>query len=67
MYITKNTTQEEIKITKTDKRMLRKIKELKQLEREIAELQEQVDDIKSEIKLKLESNNLKKCRLMYLR
>ncbi len=45
-------------MTKTEERMLKKIKELKQLEREITELQEQVDDIKSEIKLKLESNNL---------
>lgn len=45
-------------MTKTEERMLKKIKELKALEREIAELQEQADDIKAEMKLKLESNNL---------
>ena len=45
-------------MTKTEERMLDKIEELKALEKEIAELQEQADDIKAEIKLKLESNNL---------
>ena len=58
VYTIKNTTQEENTMTKTEERMLNKIKELKALEREIAELQEQADDIKAEIKLKLESNNL---------
>lgn len=45
-------------MNKTEERMLKKIKELKELEKQIAELQEEVDDIKAEIKLKLESNNL---------
>lgn len=49
---------EDFRMNKTEERMLKKVKELKELEKQIAELQEEVDDIKAEIKLKLESNNL---------
>lgn len=59
VYTIKNTTQEENTMTKTEERMLNKIKELKALEREIAELQEQADDIKKVI-------TLQKCRLTFL-
>lgn len=37
-------------MNKTEERMLKKIKELKELEKQIAELQEEVDDIKAKCK-----------------
>jgi len=58
VYNKKQPYRRNFKMTKTEEGMLKKIKELKTLEREIAELQEQADDIKAEMKLKLESNNL---------